>query len=187
MSVKENTAALPKFANRELRRRMAQANIDPHALTDSYRGDREVVVGYLNDALATQIVCALRYRRHHFMARGLAAQRLAEELLLHSDEELAHADQLADRIVQLGGEPDFSPQTLTRRSHTEYLPVISIAEMVKENLAAGRIAIDSYRSLIEYLGENDPTTRRMLEGILGVEEAHAEELAELLEVGARGN
>lgn len=182
----KNSAAVPEFANSELLRRMARANIEQGAVTDTYRGDRAAVLGFLNEALATEIVCVLRYRRHHFMARGLASKRIAEEFLVHSDEELSHADLIADRIVQLGGEPDFSPATLVRRSHAEYVPASSIVEMIKENLVAERIAIDSYRGLIEYIGEDDPTTRRMLEGILGVEEAHADELADLLQGDMRG-
>ncbi len=186
MKAQESTAAVPKFANRETLRRMARANIEQGAVTDSYRGDRAAVLGFLNEALATEIVCVLRYRRHHFMARGLASKRIVEEFLVHSDEELAHADLIADRIVQLGGEPDLSPVTLTQRSHAEYAPASSIVDMIKENLVAKRIAIDSYRGLIQYLGEDDPTTRRMLEGILGVEEAHADELADLLQGDMRG-
>jgi bacterioferritin len=186
MKAQENSVAVPEFANSELLRRMARANIEQGAVTDTYRGDRAAVLGFLNEALATEIVCVLRYRRHHFMARGLASKRIAEEFLVHSDEELSHADLIADRIVQLGGEPDFSPGTLTRRSHAEYVPASSIVEMIKENLVAERIAIDSYRGLIEYIGEDDPTTRRMLEGILGVEEAHADELADLLQGDMRG-
>ena len=161
MQVQKSAATVPEFVHRELLR-------------------------FLNEALATKIVCVLRYRRHHFMARGGAAKRIAEEFLVHSDEELSHADLIAERIVQLGGEPDFSPATLTQRSHAEYLPAASIVEMIKENLVAERIAIDRYRGLIEHIGETDPTTRRMLEGILGVEEAHADELADLLQGDMRG-
>jgi bacterioferritin len=186
MKAQEGSAAGPEFANSELLRRMVRANIEPAAVTDGYRGDRAAVLGLLNEALASEIVCALRYRRHHFMARALAAKRIAEEFLVHSDEELSHADLIADRIVQLGGEPDLSPATLAQRSHAEYVPASSIVEMIKENLVAERIAIDSYRGLIEYIGEDDPTTRRMLEGILGVEEAHADELADLLQGDMRG-
>jgi len=145
----------------------------------------EAVLGLLNEALATEIVCMLRYRRHHFMARTLAAQRSAEEFLVHADEELAHADLIAERLIQLGGEPDFAPDTLKARSHAQYVAASSIVEMVRENLVAERIAIESYRALLEQLGENDPTTRRMLEGILGVKEAHADELLDLLQSDTR--
>ena len=155
------------------------------AVADTYRGDRTAVVRFLNEALATEIVCALRYRRHHFMARGLASQRIADEFLVHADEELAHADVIAERIIQLGGEPDIAPDTLKARSHAEYVAAGSVVEMVRENLLAQRVAIDSYRGLIQYLGENDPTTRRMLEGIVAVEEAHADELLDLLQNDTR--
>jgi bacterioferritin len=151
------------------------------AVPDTYRGDRNAVLRFLNEALATAIVCVLRYRRHHFTARSLASTRIAEEFLLHADEELAHADLIAERIVQLGGEPDFAPATLQERSRAQYVAVASIVEMVRENLVAARIAIDGYRGLIDYLGKDDPTTRRTLEGILGVEAAHADELLELLQ------
>jgi bacterioferritin len=186
MKAQESGAAGPEFANSVHLRRRARAAIAPGAMTDSPRAERAAVLGLLNEVLATEIVCVLRYRRHHFMARGLAAPRIAEEFLVHSDEELSHADLIAERIVQLGGEPDFSPATLTHRSHAEYVPAASIVEMIKENLVAERIAIDRYRGLVASIGEGDPTTRRMLEGILAVEEAHAEELAELLQGDMRG-
>jgi bacterioferritin len=151
------------------------------AVTETYRGDRTTMLRFLNEALATELVCVLRYRRHHFMARSLAAQRLAQEFLVHADEELAHADLIAERIVQLGGAPDFAPGTLCERSHAHYAAANTLVEMVRENLVAARISIDSYRGQIEALGESDRTTRRMLEGILGVQEAHADELVALLE------
>ncbi len=179
MKAHKSSAAVPVFANSELLQRMARANIDKAALADAYRGDREAVLGFLNEALASALVCVLRYRRHHFMARGLASQRIAEEFLLHADEKLAHADMIAERIVQLGGEPDFSPATLTQRSHAGYRPASSTTDMVEEHLTVERIAIDSYQCLIEYLGENDPTTRRMLEGIRAVAQAHTDELSDL--------
>jgi bacterioferritin len=143
--------------------------------------DHQALVRFLNRALATEIVCALRYRRHHFMARSLGSKRIAEEFLLHADEDLSQADLIAERITQLGGEPDFAPGTLQERSHLEYVAVGSVAEMVRENLAAKQLTINNYRGLIEYLGEEDPTTRRLLEGLLGVEQAHAAELLELLQ------
>jgi bacterioferritin len=165
--------------------RTARSGVELGVVTDHYRGDRRAVLRLLNDALATKIVCMLRYRRHHFMARGLAAQRIAQEFLVHADEELAHADLIAERMVQLGGEPDFAPDTLKPRSQAEYVAATSIVEMVRENLVAERIAIESYRGLIKHVGSNDPTTRRMLEAILGVEEAHADELLELLQGDTR--
>jgi bacterioferritin len=154
-------------------------------VVDHYRGDRKAVLHLLNEALATEIVCMLRYRRHHFMARNLAAARIAQEFLVHADEELAHADLIAERLIQLGGEPDFAPDTLQARSHAQYVAAHSIVEMVRENLVAERVAIDSYRSLIRQLGKHDPATRRMLEGILGVKEAHADELLDLLQSDTR--
>jgi bacterioferritin len=138
------------------------------------------VLKLLNDSLATELVCVLRYRRHHFMARGIHSQSVSQEFLDHSNEEQGHADQIAERIVQLGGAPDFAPDGLTSRSHAEYVEGDSLVSMIKEDLVAERIAIDSYRDILQYLGENDPTTRRMMEGILAVEEEHADELADLL-------
>src|ERR1700687_548424 len=158
----------------------ARKHIEEGAVTAGYSADRTAVLRLLNEALATEIVCVLRYRRHHFMARGIDAKRTADEFLMHSNEEQGHADQIAERIVQLGGEPDFAPDGLTGRSHAEYVPGGSLVEMIKEDLVAERIAIDSYRELIQYLGEQDPTTSRMLKEILAVEENHADELADLL-------
>ena len=162
-------------------RQQARAHMEQGAVTSGYSADRTQVLKLLNDALATELVCVLRYRRHHFMARGIHAKSTADEFLLHSNEEQGHADQLAQRIVQLGGEPDFSPDTLSSRSHAEYIAGSSLLEMIKENLVAERIAIDSYRELISYLGHDDPTTSQLLKSILAVEEEHADELADLLE------
>lgn len=161
-------------------RKRARENIDEGAVTAGYDADRETVLKLLNDSLATEIVCVLRYRRHFFMAKGIYSKSIAEEFLAHSNEELAHADMIAERIVQLGGEPDFSPNTLTTRSHAEYIAADSLVDMIQEDLIAERIAIDSYREVIQYLGDQDPTTRRMLESILAIEEEHADELADLL-------
>ncbi len=165
----------------ETLRKQARIHIEQGAVTAGYSADRNEVVKLLNDALATEIVCVLRYRRHHFMARGIVAKSIADEFLVHSNEEQGHADQLAGRIVQLGGEPDFSPDSLSGRSHAEYVAGKTLVEMIKEDLVAERIAIDSYRELIDYLGDQDPTTSQMLKGILAVEEEHADELADLLE------
>ncbi len=162
-------------------RRNARQHVDDGAVTAGYAADREPVVKLLNDALATEIVCVLRYRRHYFMARGIDSQSVATEFLAHSNEEQGHADQIAERIVQLGGEPDFSPGSLAGRSHAEYVAGNSLVDMIREDLVAERIAIDSYRDAIRYLGGDDPTTRRMLEGILAVEEEHADDLADLLQ------
>lgn len=162
-------------------RARARRNIDEGAVTSGYSADRPTVLKRLNDALATEIVCVLRYRRHHFMAIGIQSKSIADEFLVHSNEELGHADQLAQRIVQLGGEPDFSPHGLAGRSHAEYLEGATLLDMVKENLIAERIAIDSYRAFIQYLDDKDPTSRRLLESILAVEEQHADELSGLLQ------
>lgn len=165
-------------------RRNARLHIDRGAVTDGYAGDRAAVIDLLNTALATELVCVLRYRRHHYTASGLASKSVANEFLAHSNEELAHADQLAARIVQLGGEPQFAPDTLAARSHAEYVEGTSLADMIREDLVAERIAIDSYREMIDFVGADDSTTRRVLESILSVEEEHAEELRDLLDGGA---
>ena len=162
-------------------RQHARAHIERGAVTDGYRADRETVLKLLNEALATELVCVLRYRRHHFMASGIHAQSVAQEFLQHANEEQAHADQIAARIVQLGGAPNFSPDGLSSRSHAEYVEGENLIEMISEDLVAERIAIDSYRDMIGYLGDDDPTTRRMLEGILAMEEEHADDLVSLLE------
>lgn len=161
-------------------RERARQHIEAGAVTSGYLADRTTVLKLLNDALATEIVCMLRYRRHHFMVRGIHSQAISEEFQLHSDEELEHADLLAERIVQLGGEPDFSPEDLMARSHAEYVEGVTLEDMIKENLVAERIAIDSYREFIQYLGNQDPTTQRLLESVLAVEEEHADDLSDLL-------
>lgn len=161
-------------------RKRARRHPEDGAVTAGYSAERGTVLGLLNEALATEIVCMLRYRRHHFMARGIHARSIANEFLVHSNEELGHADRIAARIVQLGGEPDFAPGNLLAHSHAEYIPGRCLVEMITENLVAERIAIDSYRELIHYLGERDPTTSQLLKEILAVEEAHADELADLL-------
>jgi bacterioferritin len=158
----------------------ARKHIEEGAVTAGYSADRSEVLRLLNEALATELVCVLRYRRHHFMARGIDAKSTADEFLVHSNEEQGHADRIAERIVQLGGEPDFSPDSLTSRSHAEYVAGGSLVEMIKEDLVAERIAIDSYREMIQYLDDQDPTTSQMLKAILAVEEEHADELADLL-------
>lgn len=135
----------------------------------------------MNEALATELVCVLRYRRHYYVARGVRAKTVAKEFLEHSKEELTHADQIAARLVQLGADPDFNPASLTTRSHAEYHEGTKLGDMVRANLIAERVAIESYREMIAYLGDRDPTTRRMLEEILAMEEKHADELADLLE------
>jgi bacterioferritin len=169
---------------KELRRR-AREQILNGAVTQGYRADRETVVKLLNEALATEIVCVLRYKRHYFMATGIHAQAVAQEFLEHANEEQGHADQIAERITQLGGAPNFNPEGLASRSHAEYIEGDTLLDMIREDLVAERIAIDSYGEMIRYLADNDPTSRRMLEGILAVEEQHAEDMKTLIE--ALGN
>ena len=170
---------LPLTDVKTLRTR-ARKHIEQGAVTAGYGADRTQVLGMLNEALATEMVCVLRYRRHHFLARGIDAKSTADEFLVHSNEEQGHADRIAERIVQLGGEPDFSPDSLSQRSHAEYVAGGSLLDMISEDLVAERIAIDSYREMIQYLGDLDPTTSQLLKGILAVEEEHADELADLL-------
>lgn len=162
-------------------RKRARQHIEQGAVTDGYRADRDAVIALLNDALATELVCVLRYKRHYFMASGPDAAAAAEEFLEHAEDEQAHADAIADRIVQLGGEPDFSPEQLAGRSHSEYVAGTSLREMMQEDLIAERIAIDTYGQIIRYIGDDDPTTRRMLEEILANEEEHADDLAGMLD------
>lgn len=173
--------AKPVLSDVSTLRLQARKHIQEGAVTASYTADRAMVLKLLNEALATEIICVLRYRRHHFMARGIHAKGIATEFLVHANEEQGHADQIAERIVQLGGEPDFSPDTLSQRSHAVYVPGKTLADMIRENLIAERIAIDSYREMIQYLSDQDSTTSQMLKGILAVEEKHADELADLLE------
>ena len=162
-------------------RERARQHIENGAVTEGYTADRATVVKLLNEALATEIVCVLRYKRHYFMASGIHAEGVAAEFLEHANDEQGHADQIAQRIVQLQGEPNFNPEGLLMRSHAEYVEGTSLTDMIKEDLVAERIAIDSYREMISYFGSDDPTSRRMLEGILAVEEEHADDLVSLLE------
>ena len=164
----------------ELRRR-ARQHMEKGPVTDSYKGDVRQVVDILNQALATEIVCVLRYKRHFYMARGINKDSVAAEFLQHANEEQGHADMIADRITQLGGAPDFNPQGLVSRSHSEYVEGDSLIDMIKENLVAERIAIESYTEIIRYFGDKDPTSRRLMEQILAVEEEHANDMADLLE------
>jgi bacterioferritin len=169
-----------QLTDRATLRQRARQDIASGAVTAGYSADRQTVLRLLNEALATEIVCTLRYRRHYFMATGLEAESVRQEFLEHAQEELGHADKIAARIVQLEGEPDFNPQTLTERSHAEYVAADSLESMIREDLIAERIAIDSYREMIEYLAPRDPTSRRLMEEILAVEEEHAEDLASML-------
>jgi bacterioferritin len=165
----------------ETLRRRAREHIAQGAVTPGYHADRETVVKLLNEALATELICVLRYKRHYFMAKGIHAESVASEFQEHAQDEQQHADQIAERITQLGGEPDFSPEGLATRSHAEYVAGDSLVDMIREDLVAERIAIDSYREMAEYFGMKDITTRRLIEEILAKEEEHADDLASLLE------
>ena len=164
---------------KELRRR-AREHIEQGAVTTGYQADREKVIKVLNEALATEIVCVLRYKRHYFMATGIHAQAVAQEFLEHANDEQGHADRIAERITQLGGEPDFNPDGLASRSHSEYVEGDSLIDMIRENLVAERIAIESYGEIIRFLSDRDITSRRLIEEILAVEEEHADDLRDLM-------
>ena len=161
-------------------RERARKHIEKGAVTDGYTADRDTVIKLLNEALATELVCVLRYKRHYFMASGIQADSVAAEFLEHANDEQGHADQIAARIVQLGGAPNFNPEGLLTRSHAEYVEGDTLTDMIKEDLVAERIAIDSYREMVRYFGNDDPTSRRLVEGILAVEEEHADDLVSLL-------
>jgi bacterioferritin len=163
----------------EIRRR-AREHMEQGAVTAGYQADRETVVNLLNEALATEIVCVLRYRRHYFMAQGINSEAVKAEFLQHALEEQQHADLIADRITQLGGEPDFDPQGLASRAHSEYVEGVALADMIREDLIAERVAIDSYGEMVRFLGGSDPTTRRIMEEVLAKEEEHADDMARLL-------
>jgi bacterioferritin len=162
-------------------RNRARHDIESGAITPAYAANREAVIRLLNEALATELVCVLRYKRHYYTASGIHSEGVAMEFAEHAAQEMQHADQIAARIIQLGGDPDFHPDHLTGSSHAEYNESKSLSEMIKENLIAERIAIDSYREMINFVGADDSTTRRMLEEILAVEEEHAEDMASLLD------
>jgi bacterioferritin len=159
----------------------ARKSLNDGAITPAYGPHRDAIVKLLNDALATELVCVLRYKRHYFTASGVSSAKIADEFLVHANEESAHADRIARRIVQLGGEPDFSPDTLLQRSHADYDASNDLQAMVRANLIAERIAVEAYRQMIVLIGDKDPTTRRMLEDILADEEEHADELKDWLE------
>ena len=162
-------------------RERARQHVEQGAVTEGYSADREKILRVLNESLATELVCVLRYKRHYFMASGIKASVAAAEFLVHANQESEHADKLAERIVQLGGEPDFNPDNLSKNSHAQYVAGNSLKEMVLEDLVAERIAIDSYREIIQFIGESDPTTRRIFEDILAQEEEHADDMADLLQ------
>src|SRR5437879_10475873 len=165
---------------KELQRR-AREHVEKGAVTPAYRGDVETAVRLLNEALATEIVCTLRYRRHHYMAAGIHYQAVADEFMEHAQQEQEHADRIAERIRQLGGAPDFNPQGLLTRSHAQYAEGNSLVDMIKEDLIAERIAIESYTEMVRWFGDRDPTSRRLMEEILAKEEEHADDMATLLE------
>jgi bacterioferritin len=180
-SLKNLSKDQPLLSDIQTLRKRARQHIESGAVTSGYAADRKTVIKLLNEALATEIVCVLRYKRHYFMAAGIHADPVATEFLAHANEEMQHADRIAERIVQLRGEPNFSPDGLSLRSHAEYVEGDSLKEMIKEDLVAERVAIESYREMVAYIAEKDPTTRRMLEEILASEEEHADDLASLLE------
>jgi bacterioferritin len=163
----------------ELRRR-ARAHIENGAVTDGYKLDRETAIRVLNEALATEIVCILRYKRHYFSAQGLNSESVKQEFLEHANDEQRHADMIAERITQLGGDPDLNPEGMAMRSHSQYVAAGSLVDMIKEDLIAERIAIESYAEMVRFFGDGDPTSRRMMETILAQEEEHANDMADLL-------
>lgn len=176
----EQTNKQPDMSDIQTLRKHARQNVENGAVTQGYAADRNVVIRLLNEALATELVCVLRYKRHFFMAKGIHSEGVKAEFLQHANEEMAHADRIAKRITEIGGEPNFSPIGLSDRSHAEYVAGETLNSMIKEDLIAERIAIESYREMIAYLGDTDPTTQRMLKEILAIEEEHAEDLASLL-------
>ena len=165
-------------------RERARQHVERGAVTTDYEADRNAIVGLLNEALATELICVLRYKRHYYMAQGPHASAVKEEFAEHAKDELGHADRIAERIVQLGGVPDFSPDGLSERSHAEYAEGHSLRDMMQEDLVAERIAIESYREMILFVGDRDPTTRRLLEDILAKEEEHADDITSLMFVDA---
>ena len=172
--------SIVELTDKHTLRERARQHVEDGAVTEGYSADREKIIQLLNESLATELVCVLRYKRHYFMASGLKAAAAADEFLEHATQEAEHADKLAERIVQLGGEPDFNPDNLSKNSHAQYVAGNSLKEMVLEDLVAERIAVDSYREIIQYIGESDPTTRRIFEDILAQEEEHADDMADLL-------
>jgi bacterioferritin len=173
-------ASKPFLSDVQEIRRRARKHIESGAVTEGYQADRETVIKLLNEALATEIVCVLRYKRHYFMAQGIHSDPIAQEFLQHANDEQGHADQIAARIIQLGGAPNFSPEGILGRSHSEYVEGDTLVDMIREDLIAERVAIDTYTEMIRYIGEKDITTRRMLESILAVEEEHADDMASFL-------
>jgi bacterioferritin len=161
-------------------RERARKHIEEGAITEGYKANREQVTKVLNDVLATEIVCVLRYKRHYYMAQGISSDSVKAEFLQHANEEQQHADWVAERITQIGGEPNFNPEGLATRSHSEYKPGESLTDMIKEDLVAERIAIESYSEIVRWLGNDDPTSRVLIEQILKMEEEHANDMLDLL-------
>jgi len=174
------SSAQPFLADIQALRQRAREHIEQGAVTPSYGADAQAVCKVLNDALATEIVCVLRYRRHYYMASGIHSEAVKQEFLEHANEEQGHADRIAERIVQLGGEPDLNPAGLMSRSHSEYVEGTTLRDMIREDLVAERVAIESYREIVQWLGQRDPTTRRIIEEVLAKEEEHAEDMSTLL-------
>jgi len=170
----------PFKADLEAIRRNARSKMEDGAITAAYKADRERVIEVLNEVLATETVCTLRYRNHYFMARGIDSGPVAEEFLEHSKEEQGHADRVAKRIAELGGNPNLDPASLATRSHAEYKEAKTLEAMIREDLVAERIAVSTYSEIIRWLGNDDPTTRRMIEDLLATEEEHADDMANLL-------
>jgi bacterioferritin len=177
---RDDNAAAGRLQLNEQALEAAKHNTSDGVVTPAYGPWRQDIVRLLNDALATELTCVMRYRRHHFTAQGVDSAKIAEEFLVHANEEMQHADRLAERIVQLGGEPDFRPETLAKRSHSEYDESSNLNDMIRTNLIAERVAIEAYRQMISLVGDKDPTTRRLIEEILSVEEEHADELRDWL-------
>jgi bacterioferritin len=161
-------------------REQARKHLDQGPITSEYGADRDRVIKVFNEVLATEIVCVLRYMRHYYMADGIDGESVKQEFLGHANDERDHADRAAKRIVQLGGEPDLNPAVLAKRSHTEYAEGHTLTEMLEEDLVAERIAVASYQEIIRWLGDGDPTSRRVMEGLLSDEEEHADDLRSLL-------
>ena len=176
----DTSNARPRMTDIAVLRQRARQHIEEGAVTDGYAANREAVIHMLNGALATELVCVLRYKRHYFMAEGIHAESVKQEFLEHANEEQVHADRLCERIRQLGGEPDLNPAGLLSKSHTEYQEGETLVDMIREDLVAERIAIESYKEMIDFVGKDDSTTRRLFEWILGEEEEHADDMSDLL-------
>jgi bacterioferritin len=177
----DSTQPTPQMSDVKTLRERARREVSSGAVTPAYRADAEMVCELLNQALATELVCALRYKRHYFMANGLASESVKAEFLEHAQQEEGHADRLAERIVQLGGAPDFNPDTLTARAHAEYVEGNSLREMIYEDLVAERVAIQSYTEMLNYLQNKDAVTHALIREILATEEEHAEDMVSLLQ------